>query len=393
MEREVVMSPVHVGTSVFNSWKSIYYPPAGWTDTFIFNMPVNAGLPPDEYAEVARMLTWQIKKLRRGAASLWVQVEGPGQWYAREVRRVLKGETISIAVTSSEIDQPDSRDFWPPPPTIKTQSPPPPEVERWNLGDLSNDALACDRVLARVGKGYTSEIAALTGLGIDTARKTLRLLVEQKYANYVTDYVTPAAPKQEVLIGDKSFGRVDPGQKKSYPFWEINRNGTSIALRSWGLPPDYYFPQRKEFREPMDSRHRKVSRQWPAWVKKAWPHSEVWTGWSEVHIKGLDTTPDALAWGKVDNYETLFWLEVESGHSSTKVIEKKINRRLNRAAMYAEGMKVHLVFVLLAMPWVQGAARSALVNLPDHVACVTSDWKEFGELPVVEWSKVRMGIR
>jgi hypothetical protein len=226
---------------------------------------------------------------------------------------------------------------------------------------------------------------------LDTARKNLRILVKDGYAVYIVDVVRPVAPKQLVLIGNVSFGRVDPGQKKFYPFYKITRKGTSIALRSWGIPPDYYFPERWEFREPADSRHRKTLRKWSAWVKKGWPHSEVWAGWSEVYLKGLDATPDALAWGIFDTYETLFWLEVESGHQSSKRISQKINRRLNQAAAYAKSMKVHIVFVLLAMPWVQKAAGPALVNIQDHMAVVTGDWNDFGHLPVAEWGRVRLG--
>ena len=119
-----------------------------------------------------------------------------------------------------------------------------------------------------------------------------------------------------VLINDKEISRSMPNEKKSYPFWEITKKGTSIALRSWGLPPDYYFPERKEFLTPLDSRHRRAYCKWPAWIRKAWPHAELWTGWTEVHIKGLDATPDALVWGRLDGKETLFWLEAERGHSS-----------------------------------------------------------------------------
>jgi hypothetical protein len=226
---------------------------------------------------------------------------------------------------------------------------------------------------------------------LDTARKNLRILVEEGYAVYVVDVIRPATPKQMVLIGDVTFGRANPGQKKCYPFYRITRKGSSIALRSWGIPPDYYFPERWEFRDPADSRHRKTLRKWPVWVKKGWPHVDVWAGWSEVYLKGLDATPDALAWGIFDTYETLFWLEVESGHQSSKRISQKINRRLNQAAAFAKSTRVHVVFVLLAMPWVQKAAGPALVNIQDHVAVVTGDWNDFGHLPVAEWGRVRLG--
>jgi hypothetical protein len=381
--------PVRVGTSVFHDWIAIEYPPAGWTDTFIFPMQYDAGLPPDDYAEALRKLVWQLNKIRRGA-SIWVKVDAPGLWYEREVRRVLRGMDLAIAVTSPAVRSPNPESFSLIPYTIKVPSGPPPQAEDWFLGDLSKYALACLRVLARIQKGYTTEIAALVGIGIDLARKIMRELVEKGYAEYISDFVKPAKPKQIALIGDTTIARKNENEKKSYPFWQVTKKGTSIALRSWGMPPDYYFPQRKEFRTPMDNRHRRVARQWPAWVRKAWTHAEVWAGWSEVYIKGLDATPDALAWGRLDGSETLFWLEVESGHSSREVIQKKMARRLGQACAYTESMKVRLVFVLLAMPWVQEAARAALASIPNTVAVVTGDWKEFGELPVIEWGKVRL---
>jgi hypothetical protein len=264
-------------------------------------------------------------------------------------------------------------------------------VDDWSLGDLSRDAVACLRVLARIQSGSTSEIAALSGFGIDLARKLLRSLVEKEYAVHISDFVTPARPKQTILIGGKEISRSNPGEKKKVPFWQPTKKGISIALRSWGLPPDYYFPERKEFRTPKDSRHRRRARQWPAWLRKAWPHVDVWSGWSEVYIKGLKATPDALAWGQMDGSETLFWLEVESGHSSGQVIQEKMSRRLNQASAYAENLGVRLVFVLLGMAWVQEAARPALAGIPPTVAVVTGDWTKFGELPVVEWGKVRLG--
>jgi hypothetical protein len=398
------MSPVHVGTSMFHSWKSIEYP-AGWTDTFIFRMSTDAGLPPDAYAEGVKILTWQLKKLHHGKASVWIQLDGLGRWYAREVRRYLRGASISIAVTSSGVDQPAVDDFWPPPPTTGVPGPPPPQAEEWFLDNLTNNELACLRVLDRLQAGYTAEIAALAGLSLDTARKNLHILVEREYATYIVDGNVDGIleakhkrkskpnlkPKQLVFIGEKSIGRVDPEKKKCYPFYEITRKGNSIALRSWGMPPGCYLPQRWEFREPPDSRHRKISRNWPAWLKKAWPHAQVWTGWSEVYIKGLDATPDALAWGSFGDYETLFWLEVESGHQSSERIIQKINRRLNQASAYGKSMKLQVVFVLLAMPWVQKMAGPALVNIQDHVAVVTEDWNNFGHLPMAEWGRVRLG--
>ena len=152
-----INGPVHVGTSVFHGWTAIEYPPAGWTDTFIFSMQHDAGLPPDDYAQALRKLTWQLNKLRKGA-SIWVQVDGPGMWYAKEVRRALRGMPLAVAVTMSGVSQPGLESFNLIPYTIKVPSGPPPLAADWYLGDLSAEQIACLRVLARLQKGYTTEI-------------------------------------------------------------------------------------------------------------------------------------------------------------------------------------------------------------------------------------------
>jgi hypothetical protein len=65
-------------------------------------------------------------------------------------------------------------------------------------------------------------------------------------------------------------------------------------------------------------------------------------------------------------------------NSSRELIRKK----QTQAAAYAERLKVWLVFVLLAMLWVQETARKALAGIPDQV--ISGDWKESGWLPTVE---------
>ena len=140
---------VKVGTVVFPDWKAIYYPPAGWTDTFIFDMQYDAGLPPDSYVEGLKKLIRHFNELRRGA-SLWVRVEAPGNWYVREVRRALREEDLAIAVTKSGIEKPKFEDFSIPPYTIKVPSPPPLPQEDWDLRGLAGDELKCLRVLDRL---------------------------------------------------------------------------------------------------------------------------------------------------------------------------------------------------------------------------------------------------
>lgn len=120
--------------------------------------------------------------------------------------------------------------------------------------------------------------------------------------------------------------------------------------------------------------------------RRAWPQACIWTGWSEVSCGR--TRPDALCWGRLDGYETLFWLEVESGNGSSKVLREKTIRRVNQALLYARGFSVRLVFAFLGPPWVCEEGMKVFRDLPNDVAVVVEDWKAFGELPVPEWGRV-----
>jgi hypothetical protein len=125
-------------------------------------------------------------------------------------------------------------------------------------------------------------------------------------------------------------------------------------------------------------------------VSKALPHANIYAGWSEVGIPGLKANPDALAWGKIDRHETLFWLEVESGHASKNLILDKTSTRWLKATGYAEAVGVQLVFVFLAMPWVRDAARLAFTDVPKRCAVIVADWsrQNLGKLPYPKWGEV-----
>jgi hypothetical protein len=101
---------------------------------------------------------------------------------------------------------------------------------------------------------------------------------------------------------------------------------------------------------------------------------------SRAHVDGL-----AL----LDGHETLFWLEVESGNTSSEILRKKTIRRVNQALIYARGYSVKLVFALLGPPWVCKEVVKVFRDLPDDVAVVVEDWKAFGELPTPEWGRVK----
>ncbi|MCL4560086.1 MAG: hypothetical protein M1281_05680, partial [Chloroflexi bacterium] len=216
------------------------------------------------------------------------------------------------------------------------------------------------QVLARLETAYTAEVASLAGISLPTARQALRGL-------------------QNRQLVEREGGDV-------FPIWKVRRAGISLALRSWGLPPGVAFPTRRE-RSSSTGRHRRAARLWPAWLRRAWPQAEVWTGWSEVAMGRL--RPDALAWGKLAGREALFWLEVESGNASRETLRRKITRRFEQASIYTRRFSLFLVFALLAPPWVRQAVVEIFVQLPGDAAVVLADWKAFGMLPVPQWGSAR----
>ena len=140
---------------------------------------------------------------------------------------------------------------------------------------------------------------------------------------------------------------------KQYPYWILKRSGLRVALRSWGVAPGVRFSSRLEEQhgEGEVIRHKIASRLWLASLKESYKElAEVWAGWTEVSIPEMRLTPDALAWGKMEGRETLFWCEVESGHLSTQETAAKLLRRLRIASRYANQMEMKLVFGVLTVP-------------------------------------------
>ena len=124
---------------------------------------------------------------------------------------------------------------------------------------------------------------------------------------------------------------------------------------------------------------------WTSWLKSAWPQAEIWTGWSEVRIPGLSVIPDGLALGRIQGYETLFWLEVGDDHKDRDQITEITTKRLDQARELCEWTGIRLVYVQLSTNWVHESARWACVDLPSEVAVILGDSRRFGELPVLEW--------
>ena len=378
-------STVRVGAVMLHGWHSLQLQ-GGFSDTFVFHLSPRAGLPPRDYAHVVWALAAPLKKMRRNNASLWVQVGGSGSWFVGEVSHALGGLPVPVAVTNT-LSQPQAWEFsffpWVSSQPLEPPRPAKSETNYLNLGvsEMPTAALSCLRVLARADCAYTAEIASLAGLSRTTVRPALHYLVDHNWVDLRTS------------------GR--------YPLWKLRRGGLSLALRSWGLPPGHAFPERLERGQcacrrikkfvnrikdspPQHSsagRHRCTARLWPAWLSRAWTKAQIWAGWSEVGYGRL--RPDALCWGKVGGYESLFWLEVEGGNTSRHQLQEKTTRRVNQALVYARQFQLRLVFVILGPPWVRREVVRIFHDLPEDLAVVLEDWKHFGQLPVAKWGRVR----
>jgi hypothetical protein len=106
-----------------------------------------------------------------------------------------------------------------------------------------------------------------------------------------------------------------------------------------------------------------------------------------VRIPEISVVPDALTWGRIQGYETLFWLEVGDDHKSNEKITDITTRRLDQARELCDRTGARLVYAQLSTNWVHPAARWAYVRLPDEVAVVLGNWKSFGALPILEWGR------
>lgn len=376
--------PVRVGSAVFDDHLSLEVWPKSWTDTFVFPIRYDAALPPWDYAEAVKTTIPVLKKMRR-SPSLWVPVMAPGKWYYEEVRYALRNPTIPVAVTRGRQTLPRAIDF----------SVLPGVSGSANVGgvpvavpsQLSERAQRCLLTMARLVSAYTNEVANTSLINRTYCLDALRELESEGYVEYHEH-----DPYIDAHIV-RARGRSSKGEKKEkdiHPYWRIRRPGVSAALRLWGVPAGGKFACRSERIKLFDSIHRRRSRQWPSWVKEALPHARIYAGWSEVGIPGLRATPDALAWGELNGIETLFWMEVESGKSSRKLILDKTISRWQKAVTYANHIGVNLIFSFLGMPWVRNAARMAFVDVPDSCAVIVADWRKgsFGNMPYPKWGEV-----
>src|SRR5271157_1983579 len=333
---------------VIPDWKNVEVGGGKYTHTFIFPISSNNLLPPPDYCDVIERCAPAIVR-NHSTASIWVQVNSPGLWYPLEVRRALSHvKNIAVAVTRSGSDLRIS-DFSNCMPYLSnSRISPPPFAKNW-VSPVKENPLACLRVLTRLGQGLTKEIASLASFSVRTTLDALNSLEERK----LIAHVYPAEERDAKKL-----------YSKKYPYWILKRSGLRVALRSWGVVPGVRFSSLLEKRhgEGEGTRHKIASRLWLASLKESYKElAEVWAGWTEVNIPEMRLTPDALAWGKMEGRETLFWCEVESGHLGTEETAAKLLRRLRTASRYANQMEMKLVFGVLSVQWLQDAIKMAFL--------------------------------
>ena len=364
---------VRICDVTFADWISIEHE-CRYTDTFIFHIDALNGLPPFGYRPMLQRLVAELIQKRPGA-SLWIRVNSPGEWYLAEIKRsLLRGFGIPYIVTQVN-EQPDYYSFSFRPRLFSPSLRRPPAIDD-GFSHVSMEALKCLQVLGRIRKGDEDEIASLAGLSKKVALDILRVLEESRLVEYKIG---------KKIQKDKS----KPVEMDPYPLWHPTRNGLSIALRSWGASKHVDFSNIKELHpDKICTPHRNISRRWLAWLRSAYPRAEIWTGWSEAHLPGLSVYPDALAWGRIQGRETLFWVEVGDDHKSRKQITKISPKRLSEGYKFCKETGVWLVFAQLSVNWVNETACWSIKDVPPEVAVVMGVLKRDGDLPIVEWGKI-----
>jgi len=364
---------VRLGEVTFSDWISLKYE-GGFTDTFIFDIDALNGLPPFGYRPLLQRLVAELDKKRPGA-SLWIRVTSPGEWYLMEVKRSMtRGLSIPYVVTSKD-KTPDYHSFSFGPRLFSPALPRPPKVND-EFSHFSREELKCLQLLTRNRKGSLEEIASLAGLPETPTLDVLQGLQKKKKVIFKLG---------EVFQKDIS----KPKKMDPYWMWHPTRKGVSAALRSWGASKGVDFSGMKELSQHLiGTSHRTNSRRWLAWLRSAYPHAEIWTGWSEVKIPGTSVRPDALAWGRIQGFETVFWLEVGDDHKKRRKIEEITKKRLSEAWRFCRETGTRLVYASISLNWVHEAVAWTCTSLPVGVAVILGDRRMAGRLPSVEWGRV-----
>ena len=335
-------------------------------DIFKHSLSYKDGLPPYAQARIIDLMVNRLIKTRRYPA-LWVSVETPGVWFYSELKRLVKHKIPMTIQPASKTFVEEIEFYQPIRPTYLREGDMPILAPRFDLTDygIKESALRVLRVLARLKTAYRVEIASLTGFSESHVRNLLKQL------------------QAENLIERRQIGK--------YEGYAIRTKGLRLAHRSWNIPKGVHFTKyRGEFRYAAE-RHRRVSRRWRAWLEEAYPRVEVLESWTEVPL--FYGIPDALAWGRKGEYEILFWLEVDSGHSSRRVMERNYFRRLQNAYLHTKRLGIPIVFCIMGPPWAVESFSHCIPALPPSLAVIGQDWRMFGDLPVYEFQRWNSGIQ
>lgn len=363
---------VRCGKMTFSDWIALPYKGL-YTDTFVFHINALNGLPPFEYRNLLQRLAARLNTRRRGA-SLWIQVDAPGEWYVMEVKRSFALELgLSVPYVVTPVGRiPEWTEFSHPPTLWYSANQTPPTVVQ-EPSPVSQEELKCLQVLARINEGLDSEIASLAGLDMEDTILALTSLKKKDYACHVST----------TEVSDEGESVPIP---RITPYLQLTRKGLSLALRSWGVPAGVQFTDRKEpGSKQVRTTHRHISRMWTAWLRSAYPHAEIWTGWSEVLLPEISVRPDALAWGRIQGYETIFWLEVGDEHKKRMDIKEITRKRWMDALTFCRETGVRLVYAQLSPDWVKEAASWGIEHLPPDAAVIMSNRDGYEGLPAVEW--------
>lgn len=330
-------------------------------DIFWHHISYKDGLPPYAQARIIDLIVNQLIKARPHPA-LWVSVETPGNWFYSELKRLVK---FKIPMTIQPAWKPVvlERHFSSPiQPTHIQEGDAPflaPCFDPKEYG-IKRPALRILQILARLKTAHRPEIASLAGFSESHVRNLLKQLQEK--------------------------GLIERRQIGKYEGYAIRTKGLRIVHRLWHIPKGVHFTKyRGEFRYAGE-RHRRKARMWRAWLEKAYPDIEIWESWTEVPIqRGI---PDALAWGTHQGKEMLFWLEVDSGKSSGKTMQRIYSGRIAQACRHAVAWNLPIIFCIMGPGWVVRHFRRYDYSKFTPIALIGHDWRDFGGLPLYamgEW--------
>jgi hypothetical protein len=323
-------------------------------DIYKHYLSAKDGLPPYSQARIIDLLSLKLSHTKCRVC-LWIAVDAPGTWFLSEIKRLIKYRIPTIILPAGESKPNDftlfrSNTYWAYP--ARNQRFFVSKPGETGDDELKGSLLSTLRTLARMDTAHTIEIASMTGVSKTYVRGLLKKSQEKK------------------LVHWERIGKYDG--------WKITNSGTRAAHRSWNIPKGAHFaPYRKEFRYAGE-RHRRTARMWRSWLETAY-QAEIWACWTEVPVqRGI---PDALAWGCIGNREYLFWLEVDTGHSSKKVMRSRYGGRLKQIYNHSLEWNLPIVFCMMGPPWVVEYFPRCIPRLYPSIAMIGHDWRNFGILP------------